>query len=72
MDVDARRQELISELNEFQMQDRFIADTKKTIQELNEERDAHSDIIQQINQVCFISIHPSILLERLKSMVTLL
>jgi hypothetical protein len=55
MDIDARRKELIGELNEFQMQDRFITDTRKTIQELNEERDSHSEIIHQINQAssCF-------------------
>jgi chromosome segregation ATPase len=50
MDIDARRKELITELNEFQSQDRFINDTKKTIDDLNQERDGHTEIIQQINQ----------------------
>jgi hypothetical protein len=53
MDIDSRRKELLDKLNEFQSQDRFISDTKKTIQDLNEERDSHSEIIQQINQVSF-------------------
>ncbi|KAI6232687.1 C4H2-type domain-containing protein [Aphelenchoides fujianensis] len=50
MDVEARRREMLGELGQFQSTDRFLADTKKTIQELNEERDSHSEIIQQINQ----------------------
>jgi hypothetical protein len=56
MDIDARRKELINEINEFQSQDQFITDTKKTIQELNEERDSHSNLIQQINQVCLYEL----------------
>ncbi|KAI6183343.1 hypothetical protein M3Y97_00479100 [Aphelenchoides bicaudatus] len=41
MDIDSRRKDLLGNLNEFQLHDQFISDTKKTIQELNEERDAH-------------------------------
>ncbi|KAI6206500.1 hypothetical protein M3Y94_00918900 [Aphelenchoides besseyi] len=50
LDIENRRREMISEMAEFESQDRFLTDAKKTIQELNEERDSHSDTIHQINQ----------------------
>ncbi|KAI6180675.1 C4H2-type domain-containing protein [Aphelenchoides besseyi] len=50
LDIENRRREMISEMAEFESQDRFLTDAKKTIQELTEERDSHSETIQQINQ----------------------
>lgn len=46
-----RRNELLAELADFQQTKTFIDETQKTICDLNEEKDAHSEMIQQINLV---------------------
>ncbi|KHN85023.1 Zinc finger C4H2 domain-containing protein [Toxocara canis] len=48
-DFNARRNELLAELADFQQTKTFIDETQKTICDLNEEKDAHSEMIQQIN-----------------------
>lgn len=48
-DFNARRNELLSDLADFQQTKKFIDETQKTICDLNEEKDAHSEMIQQIN-----------------------
>ncbi|KAK0394665.1 hypothetical protein QR680_000864 [Steinernema hermaphroditum] len=49
-DFDARRSELLNDLAEFQQTEQFISETERVIKELQDERDAHTEIIQQINQ----------------------
>uniref|UniRef100_A0A1I7Y0F7 C4H2-type domain-containing protein n=1 Tax=Steinernema glaseri TaxID=37863 RepID=A0A1I7Y0F7_9BILA len=49
-DFEARRGELLSDLAEFQQTEQFITETERVIRELQDERDAHTEIIQQINQ----------------------
>uniref|UniRef100_A0A1I7X972 NUDE_C domain-containing protein n=1 Tax=Heterorhabditis bacteriophora TaxID=37862 RepID=A0A1I7X972_HETBA len=49
-DYITRKKELLTELAEFKENERFIEETAKTIDELNREKEEHSDIIQQINQ----------------------
>ncbi|VDM95307.1 unnamed protein product [Thelazia callipaeda] len=48
-DFAVKRNELLAELADFQQSKKFIEETQKTISDLNEEKDAHSEIIQQIN-----------------------
>ncbi|MFH4978246.1 hypothetical protein AB6A40_004955 [Gnathostoma spinigerum] len=48
-DFTAKREELLNELSEFNQTKKFIDETQKTIGELNEEKDSHSEMIQQIN-----------------------
>ncbi|VDK83842.1 unnamed protein product [Onchocerca ochengi] len=48
-DFTMKRNELLAELADFQQSKKFIEETQKTISDLNEEKDAHSEIIQQIN-----------------------
>lgn len=48
-DFTVKRNELLAELADFQQSKKFIEETQKTISDLNEEKDAHSEIIQQIN-----------------------
>lgn len=48
-DFNMRRNELLAELADFQQTKTFIDETQKTICDLNEEKDAHSEMIQQIN-----------------------
>uniref|UniRef100_A0A915PGG0 C4H2-type domain-containing protein n=1 Tax=Setaria digitata TaxID=48799 RepID=A0A915PGG0_9BILA len=48
-DFTMKRNELLAELADFQLSKKFIEETQKTISDLNEEKDAHSEIIQQIN-----------------------
>ncbi|VDD87564.1 unnamed protein product [Enterobius vermicularis] len=48
-DLNKRRNELLSELADFQQTKKFIDEAQKTITELNEEKDSHSEMIQQIN-----------------------
>ncbi|KJH45492.1 hypothetical protein DICVIV_08464 [Dictyocaulus viviparus] len=45
-----RKRELLAELADFKENERFIEETTKTIDELNREKEEHSEIIQQINQ----------------------
>ncbi|TMS34584.1 hypothetical protein L596_002144 [Steinernema carpocapsae] len=49
-DFEARRSELLAELSEYQQSEQFISETERVIKELQDERDAHTEIIQQINQ----------------------
>lgn len=49
--MNKRRNELLSELADFQQTKKFIDEAQKTITELNEEKDSHSEMIQQINLV---------------------
>uniref|UniRef100_A0AC34Q538 Uncharacterized protein n=1 Tax=Panagrolaimus sp. JU765 TaxID=591449 RepID=A0AC34Q538_9BILA len=49
-DFSVRQDELLAELTEFQKRDAFIEKTQETINELNKEKEAHSDIIQSINK----------------------
>lgn len=56
-DFTIKRNELLAELADFQQSKKFIEETQKTISDLNEEKDAHSEIIQQINMVNFILIN---------------
>uniref|UniRef100_A0A915EHZ5 Uncharacterized protein n=1 Tax=Ditylenchus dipsaci TaxID=166011 RepID=A0A915EHZ5_9BILA len=49
-DFFSQRKEFLSEYAEFTSTEEFIHDTQKTINELNQEKDAHSELIQQINQ----------------------
>ncbi|CAD6195541.1 unnamed protein product [Caenorhabditis auriculariae] len=49
-DYVAKKRELLDELNEYEHTEKFINETTKTIQELNKEKDEHSEIIQMINQ----------------------
>ncbi|KIH54658.1 hypothetical protein ANCDUO_15195, partial [Ancylostoma duodenale] len=46
-----RKRELLADLADFKENERFIEETAKTIDELNREKEEHSEIIQQINQV---------------------
>jgi hypothetical protein len=39
------------EYNDFASTEEFIRDTQETLKELNEERNAHSELIQQISKV---------------------
>ncbi|VDK42632.1 unnamed protein product [Anisakis simplex] len=48
-DFNAKRNELLNELADFQQTKTFIDETQKTICDLNDEKDAHSEMIQQIN-----------------------
>ncbi|MCP9263637.1 Zinc finger C4H2 domain-containing protein [Dirofilaria immitis] len=48
-DFTIKRNELLAELADFQQSKKFIEETQKTISDLNDEKDAHSEIIQQIN-----------------------
>lgn len=48
-DLHKRRNELLSELADFQQTKKFIDEAQRTITELNEEKDSHSEMIQQIN-----------------------
>ncbi|VDN18535.1 unnamed protein product [Gongylonema pulchrum] len=48
-DFAAKRNELLADLADFQQSKQFIEETMKTISDLNEEKDAHSEMIQQIN-----------------------
>ncbi|VDK55270.1 unnamed protein product [Gongylonema pulchrum] len=50
-DFAAKRNELLADLADFQQSKQFIEETMKTISDLNEEKDAHSEMIQQINMV---------------------
>lgn len=50
-DFNNRRNELLSELSEFHLTKKFIEETQKTISDLNDEKDVHSEMIQQINMV---------------------
>ncbi|VDM59529.1 unnamed protein product [Angiostrongylus costaricensis] len=45
-----RKRELLADLADFKENERFIEETTKTIDELNREKEEHSEIIQQINQ----------------------
>ncbi|KIH56701.1 hypothetical protein ANCDUO_13117 [Ancylostoma duodenale] len=45
-----RKRELLADLADFKENERFIEETAKTIDELNREKEEHSEIIQQINQ----------------------
>ena len=50
-DIDARRRELVGALGEFRSHERFLAEARQLIDDLNAERDTHSGVMQQINQV---------------------
>lgn len=50
-DYFAKRNELLEELSELENTEKFIKETAKTIDELNKEKEEHSEIIQLINQV---------------------
>ncbi|CAO4365541.1 unnamed protein product [Caenorhabditis nigoni] len=49
-DYFAKRNELLEELSELENTEKFIKETAKTIDELNKEKEEHSEIIQLINQ----------------------
>ncbi|CAI2326375.1 unnamed protein product [Caenorhabditis sp. 36 PRJEB53466] len=49
-DYFARRNELLEEIGELENTERFIKETAKTIDELNQEKEEHSEIIQLINK----------------------
>lgn len=50
-DFRARKAELEEEVADYEATETFLEDTLATIKELNKEKDAHSQLIQQINQV---------------------
>lgn len=50
-DFRARKAELEEEVADYEATETFLEDTLSTIKELNKEKDAHSQLIQQINQV---------------------
>lgn len=49
-DYFAKRNELLEELSELENTEKFIKETSKTIDELNKEKEEHSEIILLINQ----------------------
>lgn len=50
-DFDANRRNILAELDEFNSTETFIADAESFIADLDAEKNTHSEIIQQINQV---------------------
>uniref|UniRef100_A0A8R1EMJ8 C4H2-type domain-containing protein n=2 Tax=Caenorhabditis japonica TaxID=281687 RepID=A0A8R1EMJ8_CAEJA len=49
-DYNSKRNELLEEIGELENTIKFIKETSKTIDELNKEKEEHSEIIQLINQ----------------------
>ncbi|EFO86090.1 hypothetical protein CRE_02075 [Caenorhabditis remanei] len=49
-DYFAKRNELLEEVSQLENTEKFIKETTKTIDELNKEKEEHSEIIQLINQ----------------------
>lgn len=49
----ARKTELEEEVADYEATETFLDETLATIKELNKEKDVHSQLIQQINQVFF-------------------